>query len=103
MSLSLSQIQAFPKAELHRHIDGAIPNHAIRRILLQKGMNEVCLRTGRSISVTDEKSFSEEYRIDNKQSIDDLLAVFDLVLSLMQDPQGIEDITYEAILELALE
>ena len=103
MSLSLSQIQAFPKAELHRHIDGSIPIHAIRRRLLEKDMNEVRLRTGRTISVTDEQSFSGEYRIDNKQNIDDLLAVFDLVLSLMQDPQGIEAMTYEAILELARE
>lgn len=103
MSLSLSQIQAFPKAELHRHIDGSVPMHAIRQRLLQKDMNEVRLRTGRTISVTDENSFSEEYRIDNKQSIDDLLAVFDLVLSLMQDPEGIEAMTYEVVRELARE
>lgn len=103
MSLSLSQIQAFPKAELHRHIDGSVSLHVIRKQLTQRGMNEVTLRTGRTISVTDEKSFDKEYRIDNKQSIDDLLAVFDLVISLMQDPKGIEEITYEVIRELARE
>lgn len=103
MKLPLSEIQVFPKAELHRHIDGSVPLHVIRRMLLQNGMNEVRLRTGRTISVADEKIFDAEYRIDTGRSIDDLLAVFDLVLSLMQDPEGIEQITYEVVLELARE
>jgi adenosine deaminase len=103
MSLPLSHIQAFPKAELHRHIDGAVPLHAVRSMLMRRGMSEVPLRTGRIISVKDAHAFDAEYRFGGGKSLADSLAVFDLVLSLMQDPEGIEEIAYEVVLELARE
>lgn len=104
MSLSLSDIQSFPKAELHRHIDGSVPPDALRRMLLARGVRSVRLRTGRVISIENEKEFFEEYCLGSKESVKDFLAVFDMVIeTVMQDPDGISEVVYEIVSDCAKE
>ncbi|GEM_PF-1383310 len=101
MSLSLSDFQSFPKAELHRHIDGSVPREIVQRLALKQGIRDVTLRTGKTVSVANTREFDSFYQIYDTESLDDLLARFDFVLSLMQTPQGIADVFYECALDCA--
>lgn len=101
MSLSLSDFQSFPKAELHRHIDGSVPLAVVRRLALQHGVTAVTLRDGRSISIADPAAFDAFYQIRATETIPDLLARFDFVLSLMQTPEGIAEVFHACTLDCA--
>lgn len=101
MGLSLDDIRLFPKAELHRHIDGSIPKNVVRRIALRSGLREFRTRSGLVIPVADEAAFDQFYQIIDVPSFDELLSRFDFVLGVMQTPEDIEEIFYEATLDLA--
>ena len=101
MSLSLSDFQSFPKAELHRHIDGSVPLAVVQRLALQHGVSAVTLRNGQTISIADTAAFDNFYRITATEPIADLLARFDFVLSLMQTPDGIAEVFHACTLDCA--
>ena len=101
MSLSLSDFQSFPKAELHRHIDGSVPLAVVQRLALQHGVTAVTLRDGRSISIADPAAFDDFYQIRATETIPDLIARFDFVLALMQTPEGIAEVFHACTLDCA--
>lgn len=101
MSLSIEDIKNFPKAELHRHLDGAVPKEVVRRLALRHGIHKFQTRTGTVVPVDDEPAFDRFYQIHNVPSVDEMLARFDIVLTVMQTPENIEEVFYEATLDVA--
>lgn len=81
--MTLDEMTAFPKAELHRHIDGSVPAPLLRRL---------------GALVDDSK-----YKINRTQGPQELFAVFDTVLSVMQSAENIETVFYECTCDLAAE
>ena len=101
MKLSLSDIQAFPKAELHRHIDGSVPRDVVLRLARKNGIREFELRTGERVLLDDESAFDDFYQIHTTNGINDFLSRFDMVLSVMQAPEDIEEVFYAATCDVA--
>lgn len=101
MKLTLGDIEKFPKVELHRHLDGAVPKDVVRRIALRDGLREFKTRSGMVVPVHDEAAFEKFYQIVDVPSFDELLARFDFVLAVMQMPGNIEEVFYEATLDAA--
>lgn len=101
MALSLDDLQRFPKAELHRHLDGAVPKPLVRRLALRDGLGEFRTRTGTAVPVSDEAAFDRFYQICDASSLEEMFARFDLVLAVMQTPENIEEVCYEVTLDVA--
>ena len=92
--LSYQDILAFPKIDLHRHLDGAVKP-------------ELVINLAKRLSVFlpsyDLDEFKKIYQIVEEMSIDDLLARFAWAIAVMRTPAGLEEVAYQQVLNLAEE
>lgn len=88
------EILAFPKVELHRHVDGAVNPDLVWFLARKEGLKLPC-KTRRGLA--------RFLRIHSRMSVEELLGVFGLVIACMQKQENIELVFYEQMLDLAAE
>ncbi|MCK4814092.1 MAG: adenosine deaminase, partial [Candidatus Marinimicrobia bacterium] len=79
-------IHAFPKVDLHCHLDGSIRPETIMELALE---NDI------SMPYDNLNDLIFYMHCKNCTSLKDYLKRFDITLSVMQKPQAIERIAYE--------
>jgi len=92
--VTLQQIKEMPKVELHRHADGAVNPKLVWR-LLKKEKISVPQRTAQQLG--------RFLRIHPGMPVEEIMAKFETVLSVMQSRENIELVFCEQVLDLARE
>src|SRR5687767_3459704 len=86
-----SDVVKFPKADLHIHLDGAIPLRAMIRLAKKYGIN---------LPTFDETEFRKKYTIHGVPT-PQVFEKLSWAIAVMRTPQGLEEATFEVILDLA--
>jgi adenosine deaminase len=98
-SLSFSDIRRIsPKADLHRHLDGALLDEENNGDLIS-----LALKYGVKLPTYDPKELAKKYDIRGNISVEDLLRAFSWPIAIMRSPEGLEKVAYEAVLDMARE
>ncbi len=92
--VTLDQIHSFPKVELHRHLDGAIKPELVF---------ELAKKDGVVLAQKDARALRDTLHIRPGMSVDEIMAQFSLVISLMQTAENIERVCYTQVLDLEQE
>ncbi len=94
--VSREVIWNFPKADLHRHLDGAIKPEVLFRLAKQ---------TGVKLPTDDPEKFKGLYQIIKPKGmpIEDLFKRFAWAIAVMRTPEGLEEVAYQQVLDLAQE
>ncbi len=87
---------AFPKADVHRHLDGAVSNKDDRFF-------KAARRFGVKLPTDDPAEFAKLYQIVEPMSIDELLKRFGWAIALMRTPEGRSWAAYRQVCDLAEE
>ncbi|ANZ57853.1 adenosine deaminase [Fructilactobacillus lindneri] len=86
--LTRAEIQRFPKAELHCHLDGSIKPHTLRKIARRQGK----LVDASILEVTDAMVSSKDV-----QNLNDYLKTFDFVVQFLQTAPALEMAAYDVM------
>ncbi|MFT5143237.1 MAG: adenosine deaminase [Rhodothermales bacterium] len=90
-ALSLDQIRAWPKAELHVHLDGSLRVETMLDLARKQGKMD-------QMPAHDPHALTRAIReIDKAGSLEGYLAWFDLTLVLMQTPESLKRIAAELV------
>ncbi|MDD3966025.1 MAG: adenosine deaminase [Candidatus Neomarinimicrobiota bacterium] len=87
-------IHAFPKIDLHCHLDGSVRPETIRELAEQNNIE---------LPYKDPESLTRYLHCEDSVSLPDYLKRFDITLSVMQDPQSVERVAYELCEDAAAE
>lgn len=90
----LETIKAFPKTDLHCHLDGSLRPETLKELAIQNGVK---------LPYDDMDELVRYMHCENSTSLPDYLKRFDITLSVMQDPQSVERIAYELCEDAAAE
>lgn len=95
MELTMDFIKQLPKTDLHCHLDGSV---RFKTVL------DLAEKLKVKLPFDDEDKLREMLVMgDNCNSLSDYLKAFDITLSVMQDPESLERISYELIEDCAEE
>lgn len=92
--ITLDQIRKMPKVELHRHVDGAVDPWLVWHLAKEEGI-ELPQKTSQALA--------EYLRIRKGMTVKEIMAKFDLVVSVMQSWKNISCVFYNQIIQLARE
>lgn len=94
--ISFDRILKFPKADLHRHLDGAMRPEVLLRLAQQ---------TGVKLPTYDLGEFKKIYQITDPSNmpIGELFKRFAWAVAVMRTPNGLYQAAYEQVLDLARE
>ncbi len=95
--LSLAQIKAWPKAELHSHLDGAM--RLATMLALAKDQGKMDLLPAK----THEGLLLELAKVDDSTDLYEYLAWFKYTIGLMQSESALERVAFEMAEDFALE
>lgn len=90
----LETIKAFPKTDLHCHLDGSLRPETLKELAIQNGVK---------LPYDDMDELVRYMHCEDSTSLPDYLKRFDITLSVMQDPQSVERIAYELCEDAAAE
>lgn len=88
-ALTLEQIMAWPKAELHSHLDGAM------RLTTMLELAEIQGKMGLLPANTHEKLLVELAKVDDSSDLFEYLAWFKYTIGLMQTESALERVAFE--------
>src|SRR3989338_738681 len=98
--LTLGQVEAEPKADLHLHLDGAVPERVIWEVAQRHGI----VIPGLEIQSEDElaKTYPDPgpFHAEQPAEFDRFLALFGKAFSVMRTPETIHDTTLEVIRDI---
>ena len=92
-TISLELIKKLPKVELHCHLDGSLRINSIIDIAKK---NKIKLPTNEPNQLSKLISLNKQ-----KVSLEDYIALFDIPLSVMQDEDSLDRISYELMEDLS--
>jgi len=92
--ITLAQIKKMPKVELHRHVDGAVDPGLVWHLAKEDGLE---------LPQPTSSALSEYLRIRRGLPVKDIMAKFDVVVSVMQSWKNISCVFYNQIIQLARE
>jgi len=96
-SLTREQIQSWPKAELHSHLDGAVRLTTILELAEQQGKMELLpAQTMEGLAV-------ELAKVDDSKDLWDYLAWFKYTIGIMQTEEALSRVAFEMAEDFALE
>ncbi len=98
--LTLGQIEADPKADLHLHLDGAIPGRVIWEVAQKHGIVIPGLEIQREEELTKTYPDPGPFHAGQPAEFDRFLALFDKAFLVMSTPETIHDTTLEVIRDL---
>ncbi len=84
--LTIEQIQAFPKADLHVHLDGSLRLSTIIDLAKEQGI---------ALPADTENGLKEKIFKDRYKDLPDYLVGFGLTCSVMQEKEALERVAYE--------
>ncbi|HEY4321398.1 MAG TPA: adenosine deaminase [Gemmatimonadales bacterium] len=83
---------AFPKAELHVHLDGS---------LRPRTMIDLAARIGVTLPTDDPERLAQWMLVSDARNLEDYLARFEYTIALLQTPDAIERVAYEMVADAA--
>jgi adenosine deaminase len=91
--MDLNLLRTLPKAELHNHLDGGLRVSTVLELADAIGYQ--------GLPTSDEAELSDWFYQGDSGSLESYLAGFEHTIAVMQTPQAIERVAYEAVLDLA--
>ncbi|MGD2071590.1 MAG: adenosine deaminase [Gemmatimonadota bacterium] len=94
MSATRERIEALPKTELHVHLDGS---------LRPATMLDLADEYGKRLPASDVEGLREAMHAGDARNLEEYLAFFDVMISLLQHPSALERAAYELAVDNAAE
>lgn len=91
--MDLTLLHMLPKAELHNHLDGGLRVSTVLELADAIGYQ--------GLPTDDEAELSDWFYQGDSGSLESYLAGFEHTIAVMQTPQAIERVAYEAVIDLA--
>ncbi len=85
-------LRALPKAELHCHLDGSLRASTLNALAAERGV---------TLPVAGDVELANWMRVDDARNLEDYLSRFAVTLSVMQDRDALERVTYELVVDAA--
>jgi adenosine deaminase len=92
--ISKEEVFRFPKADLHRHLDGSVRPEMVIRLAKQLGVK---------LPSYDPEEFAGLYCIHGRMSAAEIFKRFAWAIAVMRTPRGLEEAAYQAVVDAARE